>query len=338
LGPGGGKAVRFEDVSVASGIGRLPGPGLGVAVADFDGDGWPDVFVANDGKPNRLWVNQRDGTFKEEAASRGVAYSQMGQAFAGMGVAMGDVDNDGLLDLYVTHLTSESNTLWKQGPRGQFSDRTVGWGLGGTRWRATGFGTLMSDFDNNGFLDIAVANGRVQRGGAGRGTGLAEFWETYAERNQLFSNAGTGKFQDVSARADPFTGPYNVARGLAAADFDGDGGVDLLVTTTGGKARLLRNVVASRGHWLEVRVVDPSLRRDAYGAEVTVRAGGTKWFRTVNPAQSYLSSGDSAIHFGLGDVAAVDGIEVRWPDGSRETFPGRRADCLVRVEKQSAGR
>jgi hypothetical protein len=147
-----------------------------VIAADFDGDGWPDLFIANDGKPNHLWINKRDGTFAEEALSRGVAFTQMGSAFAGMGIAVGDLENTGLLDLYVTHLTAETNTLWKQGPRGRFTDQTARWGGAGTTWRATGFGTLMADFDLDGFVDLAVVNGRVSKGHRQPASGLAPFW------------------------------------------------------------------------------------------------------------------------------------------------------------------
>jgi enediyne biosynthesis protein E4 len=325
--------VVFEDVSVASGIGRVVGPGLGVAVADFNGDGWPDIFVANDGQPNRLWINQKNGKFVDQAVSRGVAYTSMGQAFAGMGIAIGDIDNDGLLDLYVSHLTSETNTLWKQGPRGQFVDKTGDWGLSSTQWRGTGFGTLMADFNNSGFLHIAVANGRVQRGGQAKDTGLPAFWEPYAERNQLLANTGKGKFEDISSKSDPFTGTYNVARGLACGDFNNDGAQDLLVTIIGGKARLFKNVAPNRGHWLQVRALDPKLKRDAYGAEITVRSGNQQWLRLVNPAESYLCSGSPVLHFGLGDAASIDGIDVVWPDGSRETFAGGPVDRRLVLAK-----
>lgn len=336
LGPGSsGAVVHFEDVSISSGIGKIPGPGLGVVVADLNGDGWPDVFVANDGQPNRLWINRTNGTFAEEAVSRGVAYNHMGLAYAGMGVALGDIDNDGMLDLYVTHLTSESNTLWKQGPRGQFTDQTGLWELASTRWRGTGFGTLMADFDNNGHADVAVVNGRVQRGGTASGTGLPTFWETYAERNQLFSNGGQGKFVDVSSKADPYTSRFNVGRGLICADFDNDGALDLLVTAVGDRARLYRNVAPNRGHWLQIRAFDPTVNRDAYGAEVSVRAGGKKWLRIVNPAESFLSSGSPLVHVGLGATATVDGVDVLWPDGTRESFPGGPANRRVVLHKKA---
>jgi hypothetical protein len=323
LGPGGGARVRFEDVSFSSGIGRVPGPGLGVVCADFDGDGWPDIFVANDGEPNRLWINKHDGTFVDEAASRGVAYTAMGKSFAGMGIAVGDTTNDGMLDLFVTHLTTETNTLWKQGPRGRFRDRTVEAGLTSTRWRATGFGTLMADFNLDGSLDIAVVNGRVLRGGPATDPSLG-FWETYAERNQLFANDGRGKFRDVSAGSPALCGRWNVARGLACADIDGDGAPDLVVTTAGGRARLLRNVSPRRGHWLKVRTLDPARRRDAYGAEVrVVAADGRTWLRLVNPAESYLCSSAQAALFGLGDAAEIKAIRVTWPeDGTTEEFDG----------------
>ena len=156
-----GGIVRFTDVTEASGFSRVPGPGLGVVCADFDGDGWPDVFIANDGAPNRLWMNQKNGTFHEEAMQRGIAYNAMGVAQAGMGVALGDVDGDGLFDIFVTHLSEETHTLWKQGPRGLFSDATAAAGLIAPTGRSTGFGTLLADFDHDGTLDLALANGRV---------------------------------------------------------------------------------------------------------------------------------------------------------------------------------
>jgi hypothetical protein len=325
--------VRFEDVTVPSGLARLPGPGLGVVCADFTGDGWPDIFIANDGHPNHLWVNQKNGTFKEEAVERGLAYDGMGHAQAGMGVAVGDVYGDGLLDLYVTHLTSEKNTLWKQGPRGLFTDRTAAAGLAGMGWRATGFGVLMGDFDQDGGLDIAVANGRVARGTPTPNAALGPHLSQYSERNQLFASAGPGRFRDVSRDNPALCGVPNVARGLVWGDIDGDGALDLVVTTVGGRARIFRNVFPNRGHWLMVRALDPALKRDAYGAEVTVHAGGRRWLRLLNPAASFLCSGDVRAHFGLGTVARVERIHVAWPDGSAEDFPGGPADRLVVLHK-----
>ena len=326
LGPHKDSAVRFEDVSLASGIGKLSGPGLGVVCADFDGDGWPDIFVSNDGQANRLWINQKDGTFKDEAASRGVAYSVMGNAYAGMGIAIGDTTGKGLLDLFVTHLDTQSHTLWRQGPRGLFKDDTAASKLTVGTARYTGWGTLMADFDNDGALDVAVANGRVYRGATAKNTGLG-FWEDYVEYNQLYANDGNGVFRDISAANPALCRVWNVARGLACADFDNDGGLDLLVVSNGGPARLFRNVAPKRGHWLTVRAVDPALHRDAYGAEVRVRANGRQWLRLVDPAQSYLSSCTPFAHFGLGNVDRVDAIEVTWPDGLREVFAGGTVDC-----------
>jgi hypothetical protein len=327
--------VWFEDVSFASGIGRLPGPGLGLACADFDGDGWPDVFVANDGQPNRLWINQKDRTFKEEATSRNVAFTEMGNAFAGMGVAVGDVAGSGLFDLFVTHLGTETNTLWRQGPRGQFKDRTLGSKVTAGRWRGTGFGTVLADFDLDGALDLAMVNGRIHSGGQATGTNLG-FWETYAEHNQLFANDGTGKFHDVSPANAPFCGGWNVGRGLACADFNNDGAPDLLVTSCGGRARLFKNVAPNRGHWLKVRAYDPKLKRDAYGAEVRIRAGTRTWLRLINPAEGYLCSGSPLALVGLGKVDRIDSIEVTWPDGTPpqvEVFDGGPVDRLRELHR-----
>lgn len=329
-------AGRFADVTTAAGLGRLPGPGLGVCCADFDGDGWPDIFVANDAAANRLWRNRHDGTFADEALVRGVAFDGLGQPRGNMGVAAGDVDGDGLFDLLVTHLTEETHTLWRQGPRGLFQDRTAAAGLMRSAWRGTGFGTALADFDQDGRLDLAVANGRVgraPRGAAPAGGPPGPFWAAYADRNQLFAGDGAGRFRDISADTPDLCGRPNVARGLAVGDVDGDGALDLLVTRTDGRPALLRNVAPDRGHWLQVRIVDPALRRDAYGAAVTVTAGPRRWVGAVNPGQSYLCSSDPRVHFGLGPAAAVDDIRVDWPDGTMENFPGGPADRRIELRK-----
>jgi hypothetical protein len=326
---------RFEDVTLPSGLGRLAAPGLGVVCADFDGDGWPDVFVANDGKPNHLWINQHNGTFKEEAVRRGVANTTLGLAYAGMGVALGDVDGDGLEDLFVTHLAEETNTLWVQGPRGLFRDRSGPAGLTASAWRGTGFGTVLADFDLDGSLDLGVVNGAVRRGGpsAPGAEALGPYWSAYAARNQLFAGDGAGHFRDLSESQPALCASANVGRGLAVGDVDGDGAPDLLLTTVAGPARLLLNRAPGRGHWLTVRAFDPACKRDAAGAVVTVRAGGRRWVRRADPAGSYLSSGDPRAQFGLGAAAAVEAVDVAWPDGSREEFAGGPADRAVVLRK-----
>jgi hypothetical protein len=337
LGPSATATARFEDVTERSGLYRLEGPGLGVLCADFNGDGWPDIFVANDGKPNRLWINQKDGTFKEEAVLRNVAYNGMAQAQAGMGVAFGDADGDGLFDLFVTHERDETNTLWAQGPRGMFRDATFNSGLSRANWRATGFGTVMADFDNDGWNDIVVVNGRVKRGPMTNAE-LGPLWGHYGERNQLFANNGSGVFNDISEQNPALCGTPNVARGLVVADLDSDGALDLLVTTISSRARLYRNVAPNRGHWLLIRAIDPALHRDAYGAEIKAYAQGRSWVRWINPATSFLCSNDVRAHFGLGSTERIDSIEVLWPDGARETFNGCATNQKLELRKGSGQR
>ena len=331
-------AIRFEDVTTKSGLDQRTGPGLGVVCADFNGDHWPDIFIADDGQPNRLWINQRDGTFKEEALLRGIALNSVGRAEANMGIALGDVRGKGLLDVFVTHLTGETHTLWVQDPPGVFQDRTAESGLASSAWRGTGFGTAFADFDNDGALDLAVVNGRVRHEAllpekieAARG--LGPFWSQYAERNQLFLNDGNGRFQDVSEQNPSFCGGPGVCRALAWGDIDNDGGMDLLVTTVAGPARLHRNIAAKRGHWLLVRALDTRLNRDAYGAQITIRAGDRKVVRWINAGGSYLSSNDPRAHFGLGAATEIDGIDVIWPDGSAESFAAVSADQLLVLRK-----
>jgi enediyne biosynthesis protein E4 len=339
LGKASRGGVRFEDVTLKSGLGQLPGPGLGVICADFNGDGWPDILIANDNQPNRLWINQRDGTFKDEAVLRGLAHDAFGQALGNMGIALGDMDGDGLFDIFITHLTEETHTLWQQGPQGFFQDRTALAGIAGARWRGTGFGTALVDFDQDGWPDIAVVNGKVARGLAPPAPAGESFWAPYAERNQLFANDGSGRFRDISLQNEPFCATPAVARGLAYGDLNGDGATDLLVTTVAGPARTYRNVAPNRGHWLSLRVIDPALGgRDAYGAEITVEAGRRRWKRWVNPGSSYLCSNDPRAHFGLGAAERVDRILVLWPDGQKESFPGLATNQAVVLRKGTGTR
>ncbi|HVK17265.1 MAG TPA: CRTAC1 family protein [Fimbriiglobus sp.] len=336
LGPADGKPVRFADVTVPAGLATKAAPGLGVYAADLTGDGWPDLFVANDGTPNHLWVNQRDGTFKNEAMSRGIALTANGKPYANMGIAVADYDADGLTDVFVTHLGSETHTLWQQGPVGQFRDRTQATQVVRTMWRGTGFGAVAADFDRDGWSDIAYVNGRVHRAEVLPGTEqLPAFWRPYAERNQVLRNTGKGQFKDVSEANPELCGRPNVARGLAVGDFDNDGRPDLLVVSIGDRVRLYRNV-APGGHWLGVRVADPARgNRDLLGTTVRVTAGGRTWMQVAQSGHSYLCASDPRPLFGLGGATTYDRIEVTWPDGTRESFPGGSADHWVNLSPGS---
>ncbi|MHC5115060.1 MAG: CRTAC1 family protein [Planctomycetota bacterium] len=321
----------FRDVSADAGIAEVSGKGLGVICEDLDRDGHIDIYVANDGEANQLWMNDGDGTFTESAMVLGAALNMFAATEASMGVTAADVDDDGDLDLFMTHLARESNTLYRNDGTGSFDDVTAASGLGAASRRYTGFGTAFLDFENDGSMDVAIANGRVTR--ATPRTPGEDPLAPYAEPNLLFVNDGSGKFTDVSDRAGAFCEASEVSRGLAVGDLDDDGGVDVLVTNCQGPARLFRNTTPDRGHWLIIRAVDPALRRDAYGARIVVTAGGRARHRTVNAGYSYASSCDPRAHFGLGDAATVDSIEVHWPDGLVESFPGGAADRLITLER-----
>jgi hypothetical protein len=330
----GGRWLGFEDVTQKAGLAKRC-PGLGVTCADFNGDGWPDLLAANDAASNCLWINRHDGTFVDEAMLRGVAFNGAGNAQSNMGVALADVSGSGRFDLFISHLTEETHTLWQQTAPGLFTDRTVASGLASPRWRGTGFGTVLADFDLDGAPDLAVVNGRVARtrGALPPADGLSPYWVAYAERNQLFANDRRGHFRDISESNSALCGAWGVHRGLVWGDFDGDGRIDLVVTVVAGPARFLRNVAPRQGHWLLVRAVDPALHRDAYGAVITVRAGGRRWVGLINPGQSYLCSGDPRAHFGLGNVESVDDLRVDWPDGRSESFAGGGVDRVRLLER-----
>ncbi|MGH7202238.1 MAG: FG-GAP repeat domain-containing protein, partial [Planctomycetaceae bacterium] len=228
---GSGTTVRFTDVSLSSGIAHQRGPGLSVTAADFNGDRWPDIYVANDGAANFLWINQRDGTFRDEAVLQGVANDALGRAQAGMGIAVGDVNGDAAFDLFVTHLAGETNTLYLSDAAG-FRDAGPSAGLAGPSFPYTGFGTALADLDHDGDLDALVVNGRVKRPESASAGDEADtnFWRSYAEPNQISLNDGDGRFEEFSSSADPFTSAVDASRGLAAGDIDNDGDLDVLVT------------------------------------------------------------------------------------------------------------
>jgi hypothetical protein len=323
---------RFEDVSASSGIGSLPGRGLGVLCADFDQDGWDDIFIANDQQPNRLWINRQGKNFEDEAVLRGLAVNSIGAVAANMGTAWGDVDASGQPDLFVTHLDLENHTFWKQDPAGMFLDRTAETGLVQMP-RTTGFGAVLGDFDLDGDLDLAYANGHVFRHEAVDDDRVPAFWRPYAEPNTLCENDGAGHFSLRDSSNEAFVTQANVGRSLCYGDVDNDGDLDLLGAPTADAVQLWRNVAPRRGHWLLVRAVDPALKRDAYGAVVTVVAGSGQFQRLVNPASSYQCSNDPRVHFGLGDSAQIDSIRVRWPTGETEVFAGGQVDRQVELRR-----
>ena len=328
---------KFEDISVASRIGSVAMPGLGVVCADWNDDGRVDFFVANDGQANQLWINDGKGKFTEDAFFQGLALNSFGRAEAGMGLAVGDVDADGDLDLFLTHLRDETNTLYLNQGEAGFVDASAGAGLGAPSLRMTGFGTAFFDLEHDGDVDLVVVNGRVGRFAPLPGATLGPVWSPFGEPNVILLNDGGGRFLDVSSRAGSFSSRVEISRGLAVGDVDGDGDLDLLVAQTQGKARLFRNDAPKVGHWLQVRAMEPSLRRDAYGATVVVLSGGRRYVRVIQPGYSYQSSNDPRVHFGLPGTGEIEEISVRWPDGSWERFAGGKPD-RSRVLRRGEGR
>ena len=266
----------FSEVSGVAGISSIRGAGLGVVCEDLNSDGLADFYVANDGYANQLWMNQGHGTFRDEALRMGVAFNLHGQAEAGMGVVAGDLDNDGDLDLFLTHLAVETNTFYRNlGRDAGFRDDTGQSGLGSSSMVYTGWGIAAFDADLDGDLDLAVANGRVKHGKGLPGVNMEPPWDVYSEPNLFYLNDGSGQFKLAGEAARSFSAPIEITRGLATGDIDSDGDLDLLVSNIQGKARLYRNDIPAKGHWLQVQAVDPRWKRDAIGARVTGSPGGT---------------------------------------------------------------
>jgi hypothetical protein len=313
----------FEDVSLKSGIGRKAGPGLGVVAGDLDGDGWPDLFVANDGSPSFLWLNQKDGTFKEDGLLAGVAVNAAGKPEAGMGIAIGDCNGDGRDDLFITHLTGETNTLYLNQGGGLFEDATARSGLGAPSLPYTGFGTAWIDFDNDGWLDLAAFNGAVNLNGAQWAKGDLF---PYAQPDQLFRNQGGCRFVEIGPEAGAAFRTPRVSRGAAFGDIDNDGDTDIVVVDTDSPVRLLINETGSRRPWLGLRLVGKPAgakgERDLLGARVEVlRKGAPPLWRRSATDGSYASASDPRVLVGLGDAREVTEVRVVWPDGLTESFP-----------------
>ena len=322
---------RFVDISERAGLSRAA-RGWGVVTADLTGDGLIDIYVANDGEPNLLWVNRGDGTFRDEALERGVALSGAGQTEAGMGVATGDVDGDGRLDLFMTHLYGQTNTLYASENGGWFRDGSATSGLGAVSIQLTGWGCGFLDFDHDGDLDVALVNGRVFRGVVMPGASGNAFWQPYAEPNLVFENVGDGRYEHASRRSGTFSAHVENTRGLAFGDLDEDGDIDLVTNNLDNTLRVFYNVAAKHDrHWLTVRPMVGS--RDAYGSVVTLHLGQKRVSRLAHPTYSYLSSNDPRAHFGLGPAVSVDEVQVRWPDGQSERFSVDGVDQVVVLTK-----
>ena len=326
---------RFVDRSREAGVSMIADAGLGVAAADFDDDGRTDVYVANDADPNQLWMNRGDGAFEDDAVLLGAAYNRFGVGEAGMGIALGDVDGDLDLDLFLSHLIEETNTLYVNlggtpGLSDGFDDRAAEAGLAAPSTPYTGFGTAFFDADNDGDLDLAVVNGAVKR----RPTALSDradwFWRGYAEPNLLMLGDGAGAFVDGSGDSGDFGAALDVSRGLVPFDLEGDGDLDLLVSNLEGPARIYRNESAGgSGGWLSLRVVDPELQRTALGASVVAWIDDRPVRRRVLPLGGYLTGGEGPIHIGLGDAPRVERFEVTWPGGEVEEFDGAESGAEV---------
>jgi hypothetical protein len=308
----------FEDITSRALTGGAYGPALGVSTADFNGDGWLDIYVGNDGQANQLWINQHNGTFKDTAFVAGAAVNAAGNAEASMGIDAGDFDNDGDEDIFVTNWMAQMNILYVNAGGGVFDDRKAASGLGPPSLAKTGFGTAWFDYDNDGWLDLLAVNGSVSIIEA-----QARAKDPFPLRmpNQLYRNTGSGRFEDVSARAGKAFELAEVSRGAAFGDLDNDGDTDVVIGNAAGPLHLLVNNIGNRNHWVGLRVVGSDGKRDMLGARVgIVRADGSTLWRRARSDGSYASANDPRVLVGLGTNADRPRVRVQWPDGRSEEW------------------
>ena len=324
---------HFTDVTSTALDGIKPRPALGVSVADVDGDGWPDIYVADDGEDNLLWLNQKNGTFKEGALAAGAAITGEGKAEASMGVDAGDFDNDGDEDLVMTELTGQGFNLYVNDGGARFRDVGALSGLGPASTPFTGWGTGWFDFDNDGLLDIFSANGTIITL-----EGHEKVAFPYDQRRLLFKNLGNGRFENVTTKAGSSFAMSESGRGAAFGDIDNDGDVDILVGNDAGRARLLLNNIGNRQHWLGLRMVGGPGSRDMLGTKVQVtRTDGRSVWRRVRADGSYASANDPRVLVGLGESATPVRVQAVWPDGRHEEWSDVTVDTWTTL-KQGTGR
>lgn len=313
----------FEDVSEKAGIGQFLGRGMSVAFADYDGDGFADIFVTNDNLPNFLFHNRGNGTFEEVALTAGVALLDHGKAVASMGADFRDYDNDGLPDIAVTALTGDTFPLFRNIGKGAFQDVTYSSRLGPQSIRWSGWGNGLFDFNNDAYKDLFTANSHVND--------KIDLFEAtpYKQPNRIFTNQGNGTFQDVSQDAGLGFDIARAHRGCAFADFNGDGKIDVVVSSLGEPAELWENVSPDANHWLIVKLVGTRSNRDGIGARIRI---GNQW-NHMTTAVSYASSSHFGVHFGLGTASQIDKIEIRWPSGTVQMLNSIKSDQVLEVRE-----
>jgi hypothetical protein len=321
----------FTDVTKKAGLDvTVESYGMTVVVADFDEDGWPDIFVACDSTPSLLFMNNHDGTFREEGVMRGVALSEDGMEQAGMGVGIGDYDLDGHLDLFKTHFVGDTNGFYRNNGKGEFDDVTRPAKVG-VETRYTSWGTGIADFDNDGHPDVLIVTGSVYPEVEAK---LPQY--PYRTTRVLFRNLGDGTFEELPTQAGPgITTPHS-SRGCAFGDFDNDGDVDVLIMNMNERPSLLRNDVDPKQHWIKVKLEGVKSNRSAIGARVLASYLGKRQAQAVVSQSSYYSSSDPRLHFGLGKANTVD-LDVYWPSGLHESYKNVPADQLITI-REGTGR
>ena len=318
----------FTDVSKSSGVGLKPGNGLGVVTFDYDNDGWQDIFIANDHQANFLFHNNRDGTFREVGYLAGVAVSADGLFEAGMGADAADTTGNGRLDLVVTHLDMQLARFYQNLGDGFFDDATLRSKIAYDTFHMSGFGTRFFDYDNDGARDLFMANGHVLDN-----IQLYHAETHYAEPKLMFRNLGRGLFENVSNRLGPDFQLARVSRGAAVADFDNDGDLDILINNNGQSPQLLRNDGGNANHWLEIFLIGTRSNRDGVGCRVKVSAGDLVLYDQRKGGMSYQSAQDPRLHFGLGQRAMVDAVEILWPTGTVTRLANLKSDQIIAVKE-----
>ncbi len=318
---------KFEDATKKAGFYDPTSKSLGIAILDYNNDGWPDILIANDTQPNKLYLNKKDGTFEERAVSAGIAFSEDGIARAGMGVDAADYDRSGHASLLITNFSNQMLSLYHNEGNGLFVDEAPRSEVGRASLVTLGFGCFFFDYDNDGWPDIFVADGHIENE-----IERVQKRVTYAEPPHLFRNLGNGKFEEVTTKVGAAFAAPKVARGAAYADIDNDGALDILMTTNGGPVHLYRSQGVTNQS-LRMKLVGTKSNRDGIGAVVRVTAGGDKQWLTMKSGSSYLSQSELVLTFGLGSRSKADAVEVQWPSGQIDKLANVAAGQTVTIQE-----